>query len=116
MARDPLPLTDDEFIERLCAAGPATADDVSITRNGRRLDSRMRYSPGSPGWRRIAPPVATSSSMTTEPPALDIDRILDVLKRHEVEFLLVGGVAAIASGARRPTSDLDCVTPQTEGS
>ena len=47
--------------------------------------------------------------MTTEPPPLDIDRILDVLKRHEVEFLLVGGVAAIAYGARRPTSDLDCV-------
>lgn len=52
--------------------------------------------------------------MTTEPPPLDIDRILDALKRHDVEFLLVGGVAAMAYGARRPTSDLDCVTPRTE--
>jgi predicted nucleotidyltransferase len=52
--------------------------------------------------------------MTTEPPPLDINRILDVLKRHEVAFLLVGGVAAIAYGARRPTSDLDCVTRRTE--
>jgi hypothetical protein len=40
MAREPLPLTDDEFIERLRAGGPATADDVSITRDGRRLDSK----------------------------------------------------------------------------
>lgn len=52
--------------------------------------------------------------MTTEPPPLDIDRILDVLNRHGVDFLLVGGVAAIAYGARRPTIDLDCVTPRTE--
>ncbi len=70
--------------------------------------------PSSPRWRRIVPPVATSSSMTTEPPPLDIDRILEVLDRHKVEFLLVGGVAALAYGARRPTSDLDCVTPRTE--
>jgi hypothetical protein len=76
--------------------------------------ARRLSSPGSPKWRRIAPPVATSSSMTTEPPPLDIDRILDVLYRHEVEFLLVGGVAAIVYGARRPTTDLDCVTPRTE--
>jgi hypothetical protein len=40
MAREPLPLTDDEFIERLRAAGPATDDDVSITRDWRRLDSK----------------------------------------------------------------------------
>jgi hypothetical protein len=47
--------------------------------------------------------------MTTEPPALDIDRLLTTLDRHEVDFVLVGGVAAIAYGARRPTADLDCV-------
>ncbi len=47
--------------------------------------------------------------MTTEPPALDIDRLLACLNRHDVEFLLVGGVAAIAYGARRPTADLDCL-------
>ncbi|MDP9453679.1 MAG: hypothetical protein M3P97_09915 [Actinomycetota bacterium] len=32
-----------------------------------------------------------------------------VLDRHQVDFLVVGGVAAIAHGATRPTSDLDCV-------
>ena len=47
--------------------------------------------------------------MTTEPPALDIDRLLTCLSRHNVEFLLVGGVAAIAYGALRPTADLDCL-------
>ena len=45
--------------------------------------------------------------MPSEPPALDIDRLLTTLDRHEVDFLLVGGVAAIAYGARRPTADLD---------
>jgi hypothetical protein len=47
--------------------------------------------------------------MTNEPPALDIDRLLTTLDHHRVDFLLVGGVAAIAYGARRPTGDLDCV-------
>ena len=40
MAREPLPVPDDEFIDRLRAAGPPTDDDVSITRDGRRLDSK----------------------------------------------------------------------------
>ena len=40
MAWDALPITDDEFIARVRAAPPATDDDVSITRDGRRLDSK----------------------------------------------------------------------------
>lgn len=51
--------------------------------------------------------------MTTEPPALDVEQILSALTRHGVEFLLVGGVAAIAHGARRLTVDLDCVPMRT---
>jgi hypothetical protein len=35
-----LPLTGDEFIARVRRGGRATADDVSVTRDGRRLDSR----------------------------------------------------------------------------
>jgi predicted nucleotidyltransferase len=46
-------------------------------------------------------------------PAFDPDRILRVLNRHEVEFVLVGGVAARAHGATRATADIDCV-PNTE--
>jgi hypothetical protein len=52
--------------------------------------------------------------MTTEPPPLDIDRLLACLVRHDVDFLLVGGVAAIAYGARRPTADLDCLARRSD--
>ncbi len=51
--------------------------------------------------------------MTTEPPPLDIERILSTLTDHGVEFILVGGVAAIAHGARRLTVDLDCVAKRS---
>lgn len=47
--------------------------------------------------------------MTTEEPPLDIDRLLATLHRHQVDFILVGGVAAISHGAVRPTVDLDCL-------
>lgn len=51
--------------------------------------------------------------MTTDLPPLDVERILATLTRNGVEFLLVGGVAAIAHGARRLTVDLDCVPVRT---
>lgn len=44
---------------------------------------------------------------------LDIPRLLETLQRHGVEYLLVGGVAAIAYGALRPTNDVDCVAHRT---
>lgn len=47
--------------------------------------------------------------MTAEQPPLDIDRLLATLHRHDVDFVLVGGMAAIAHGALRPTADLDCL-------
>lgn len=47
--------------------------------------------------------------MTPEEPPLDIDRLIETLNRHEVTFVLVGGVSAVAHGATRPTRDLDCV-------
>lgn len=40
MAERALPLSSDEFITRVRAAAPSTPDDVSITRDGRRLDSK----------------------------------------------------------------------------
>lgn len=42
-------------------------------------------------------------------PVLDARRLLATLNRHGVELLLVGGGAAIAYGATRPTADLDCL-------
>lgn len=44
-----------------------------------------------------------------EGPSLDLPRLFEVLNRHEVEYLLVGGVAATAYGAERETDDADCV-------
>jgi hypothetical protein len=49
----------------------------------------------------------------TERAPLDIPRLLDTLGRHAVEYILVGGVGAIAHGARRPTNDLDCLARRT---
>lgn len=42
-------------------------------------------------------------------PGHDLRHLIDVLDRHGVEYLLVGGAAATAHGAERPTDDADCV-------
>ena len=39
MAREVLPLSGDEFVARVRAAAPSTPADVSVTRDGRRIDS-----------------------------------------------------------------------------
>jgi hypothetical protein len=44
-----------------------------------------------------------------EGPPLDLPTIIDTLDHHGVEVLVVGGVAALAYGAQRPTNDLDCL-------
>jgi len=43
----------------------------------------------------------------------DPDRVLAMLDRHDVEYLLVGGLAARAHGAQRRTADVDCVPNTT---
>jgi len=40
-------------------------------------------------------------------------RIIEILIRHRVDFVLVGGYAALLYGARRPTYDID-ITPATD--
>ncbi len=42
-------------------------------------------------------------------PPLDLRRLIEVLDRYDVEYLIVGGAAAYAYGAERPTDDADCV-------
>jgi hypothetical protein len=42
-------------------------------------------------------------------PPHDLPRLIEVLDRYEVEYLIVGGAAAFAYGAERPTEDADCV-------
>ena len=41
-------------------------------------------------------------------PPHDLGRLIEVLDRYGVEYLMVGGVAAIGYGAERPTEDADC--------
>jgi hypothetical protein len=40
-------------------------------------------------------------------PSLARDRIVECLSRHQVEYLLVGGIGAQMHGAERPTGDFD---------
>lgn len=42
-------------------------------------------------------------------PPHDLPRLIEVLNRHQVQYLIVGGAAAYAYGAVRPTEDADCV-------
>jgi len=39
----------------------------------------------------------------------DLARLVEVLDRHGVNYVVVGGIAAVAHGATRETQDLDCV-------
>ncbi len=52
--------------------------------------------------------------MTAETDSFDPDRILAALDAHDVDFLLVGGLAARAHGAQRRTADVDCVPRTTD--
>lgn len=45
----------------------------------------------------------------SDSPPLDLVRLIEVLDRHQVEYVIVGGVAATAYGASRETEDADCV-------
>ena len=53
--------------------------------------------------------------MTSPAAPLDLARLLQRLDAHDVAFVVVGGLAAIAHGARRMTLDLDIVpSPEPE--
>jgi predicted nucleotidyltransferase len=53
--------------------------------------------------------------MTVPPAPLDLARLLERLDAHDVAFVVIGGLAAIAHGARRMTLDLDIVpSPEPE--
>jgi hypothetical protein len=41
------------------------------------------------------------------PPPLDVDRIVATLLRHEVDFVVIGGIAVLAHGHPRATFDVD---------
>jgi predicted nucleotidyltransferase len=43
----------------------------------------------------------------------DFSRLLNLLAEHEVEFIIIGGVAAVVHGSSRLTQDLDIVYHRT---
>ena len=43
------------------------------------------------------------------PPPLDVDRIVAAFRAHEVDFVVIGGIAVLAYGHPRTTFDLDFV-------
>jgi hypothetical protein len=46
-------------------------------------------------------------------PAFDAQKIVEILDRHRVDYVLVGGFAAVLYGARRPTEDIDIAPAMT---
>ena len=44
---------------------------------------------------------------------LDLARLLEVLDRHKVAYVLIGGLAAVYHGSPFPTEDAD-ITPKTD--
>jgi hypothetical protein len=49
------------------------------------------------------------------PPEFDPAKILDALRNHDVDFVLIGGLAAAAHGAPYPTYDVDIVPAGDSG-
>ncbi len=47
-------------------------------------------------------------------PPLHAEQVIEVLDRHGVQYLLVGGVAALLHGAHRPTLDFDLLPRSDE--
>ncbi len=44
-------------------------------------------------------------------PELDLERLLRVLDRHDVAYVMIGGMAAVTHGSPFPTEDVD-ITPE----
>lgn len=53
--------------------------------------------------------------MSPQQPAGQFDAapILEVLERHRVQYVVIGGYAAVLHGAQRPTEDIDVVPATT---
>jgi hypothetical protein len=70
---------------------------------------RPRCSSGWPRSTLTGPRGEARLTNSPEEAGPDLVRIVEVLDRHGVEYLIVGGIAARAYGAARETQDLDCV-------
>ena len=79
------------------SAEPPTEDDVTELLDGRRLESRESVE----AWLKEVEALSG--------PPLDLNRLLEVLTRNDVDFVVVGGSAAGFLGASHLTEDADCV-------
>ena len=64
---------------------------------------------GSGKWRPFGCWKPQPMTLPSSGPPLDLNRLLEVLTRNEVDFVVVGGSAAGFLGASRLTEDADCV-------
>jgi hypothetical protein len=81
------------------------------------VDGSTREKLSWPGWQR--PPNGRLTPMPApmqppDEPHFDVQRLIDSLDRHNVDYLVCGGSAAVAHGASRPTMDLDCVVRRAD--
>lgn len=53
--------------------------------------------------------------LDADAPDLDLQRVVETLERHDVQYLVVGGVAARGHGASRLTRDFDLVADRGKG-
>jgi hypothetical protein len=60
-------------------------------------------------WRRFERWKPQRMTLSYSGPPLDLNRVLEVLARNDVHFVVVGGSAAGFLGASRLTEDADCV-------
>ncbi len=99
-----------ELRARLKPAPPPSVEDASITTDGQRLDSKEEVLEflAEVDAARPAEPEAGMATGRADP-SPNIPRIVAVLNRHAVNYLLVGGVATIVHGAAAPTGDVDCL-------
>ncbi|OBI56821.1 hypothetical protein [Mycobacterium sp. E787] len=61
-----------------------------------------------PGWRGSSLHCGRPEGTDIE---LDLPRILEILRRHKVAYVLIGGLAAVYHGSPFPTEDAD-ITPE----
>lgn len=53
--------------------------------------------------------------MDEMPPPLDVDRIVAAFRQHDVDFVVIGGIAVLAHGHPRATFDLDFMADLSGG-
>jgi hypothetical protein len=80
------------------SAGPPTEDDVTVLLDGRRRDSRDVVQA-----LLVEVEAIRQLQAARDGPELDLPRLTDVLNRDNVEYLLVGSIAATAYGADERT-------------